>query len=137
MTPLFKRYIGSTSAYNITPPFRPNRPGNFRKAGGREDSCKLKLRPDDSILCITQVTALDSEDNHESYEMDPNHIYRADSGSDRRTITPPECVKGVVRVDKAYDVCHSRRISSVVHLEFQSIPEPSLDDSIPNNLYTK
>ncbi|CAG8980999.1 hypothetical protein HYALB_00013319 [Hymenoscyphus albidus] len=71
MAPLFFRFIGgSTERYVQT----PDRPGTFGKIG---ENLNPKLRPtDESILCVTKVTAVDPMDRGAdserggAYEMD-------------------------------------------------------------------
>ncbi|KAE8454288.1 hypothetical protein EG329_005213 [Mollisiaceae sp. DMI_Dod_QoI] len=91
MAPLVKNYVGGSSAgkYQETPDYnRSDKPNTFGKLRNRP-----KLRPDDeSILCVTQITAIDQKDQDtavESYEMDHAGNFTGDSGSERRIITPP------------------------------------------------
>ncbi len=101
MAPLFKNWVGGSTAgkYSYTPDFPSNRGGTFGKL-----SNKAKLRPDDdSIMFVTQVTAIDAKDRETpvtSYEMDQMGHFAGDSGSERRIITPPLEVLGNKRANK-------------------------------------
>ncbi|KAG4418611.1 hypothetical protein IFR04_008236 [Cadophora malorum] len=88
LAPLFQTWVSGSSAckYSDTSNLPPHRPETFGKLGN-----KLRLRPeDDSILCVTQVTAADMEDRDagEGYEMDIVEQYPSDAGSERRIIHP-------------------------------------------------
>jgi hypothetical protein len=95
-TPWFSAF-GTSNKHTDTAGFRSDRPSTFGKLGGR-----VKLRPDDeSILCQTQVTAIDAKDRDgalDSYEMDHEaRYYSGDSGSERRIVTPPKIYDGKTR----------------------------------------
>ncbi|KUJ19412.1 uncharacterized protein LY89DRAFT_731810 [Mollisia scopiformis] len=124
MAPLFKNWVGGGSSAKYTPNnYQSDRPSTFGKLRN-----KPKLRPDDeSILCTTQITAVDRKDRDgavESYEMDQQTgNYIGDGGSERRIITPPtyreqngkkenECDgKSGVMVNVEYQVNRSHRKS--------------------------
>ena len=125
LAPLFQTWVGGSSAgkYSDTSNFPSNGTGTFGKLGN-----KLRLIPeDDSILCVTHVTATDAKDRDtgEGYEMDVVEQYPSDAGSERGIISPPVLHRGEdkresktsrksvgrngVRIDVEYHVDRSER----------------------------
>lgn len=112
MAPLFKTWfgdIGSSGGKYKQGDYQSDRPSTFGKLGGRP-----RLRPDDeSILCQTQITAIDHKDRDgavEAFEMEPRDS--ADGGSERRIMTPPKGGQVKVNVEygvKQYSVRHSAK----------------------------
>ncbi|CAG8951362.1 hypothetical protein HYFRA_00007273 [Hymenoscyphus fraxineus] len=105
MAPLFSRFIGgSTERYVQT----PDRPGTFGKIG---ENLNPKLRPtDESILCVTQVTAVDPMDRGAdlerggAYEMDERSgdqkFTTGDDGSEKTFIIQAKQGQNIERAMK-------------------------------------